>query len=98
MVGVDSGGDDGGDDDGGEDSVDEGDSGESGSDTDGIGKGGGDGVGNKDLRRMDRGTCSVVEMELEGEGGSRTVRTGGFGRGDSSAGKDGGGEGKTKLE
>jgi len=55
---------DGGGDDGGEDSVDKGDGGESGGDTDGI--------GNKDLGPMNRGTRSVVGMEggLEGEGGS----------------------------
>jgi len=47
---------------------------------------------------MDRGTCSVVGMELKGKGSSGTVRTGGFGRGNSSTGKDGGGKGKTKLE
>jgi len=47
---------------------------------------------------MDRGTRSVVGTELEGEGGGGTVRTGGFGRGDGSAGKDGGGKGETKLE
>jgi len=48
-----------------------GDGGKSGSDADGIGEGGGDRVGNKDLRHMDRGTRSVVGMEggLEGEGG-----------------------------
>ena len=63
---MDSGGDDGG-----KDSVNKGDSGESGSDVDGIGEGSGDRVGNKDLRRMDRGTRSVVGTEggLEGEGG-----------------------------
>ena len=95
---MDGGGDDGGDDDGGKDSVDKGDSGESCGDADAIGEGSSDRVGNKDLRRMGRGTCSVVRTELEGEGGGRTVQTGGFGRGDGSAGKDGGGEGKTKLE
>jgi len=66
---------DGGSNDSGEDSVDKGDGGESGSDVDGIGKGSSDRVGNKDLRRMDRGTHSVVGTEggLKGEGGgSRT--------------------------
>jgi len=35
------------------------------------GESGGDGVGNKDLGPMNRGTCSVVGTEggLEGEGG-----------------------------
>jgi len=66
---------DGGGNDSGEDSIDKGDGGKSGGDMDGIGEGGGDMVGNKDLRRMDRGTRSVVGTEggLEGEGGgSRT--------------------------
>jgi len=62
---------DGGGNDGGKDSVDKGDGGESGGDVDGIGEGGSDRVGNKDMRRIDRGTCSVVGTEggLEGEGG-----------------------------
>jgi len=50
---VDSSSDDGSDDDGGKDSIDKGNGGESCSDTDGIGEGGSDGVGNKDLRHID---------------------------------------------
>jgi len=55
-----------------------GDGGESGSDADGLGECSGDRVGNKDLRRMSRGTRSVVGTEggLKGEGGGGRARLG----------------------